>query len=155
MVNGPKTSLIISLKPAEITPVMPQVDPADLAAPPAGWRQIYLERGREGLAKAIRAHKPLLLMDTTFRDAHQSLLATRVRTIDLLKVDPFVSHKLNGLSSVENWGGTTFDVAMRFLKLSDGRQGGRPHPGHQGHGRPAEASLGQAPHPRAHPRHFR
>jgi pyruvate carboxylase len=54
-------------------------------------------------------------MDTTFRDAHQSLLATRVRTHDLLKISPFVAHKFNNLYSLENWGGATFDVALRFL----------------------------------------
>lgn len=54
-------------------------------------------------------------MDTTFRDAHQSLLATRVRTRDLLKISPFVSYKFNELYSLENWGGATFDVALRFL----------------------------------------
>lgn len=113
MVNGPKTPLITSLKPAEIEPVVPQVE--ESTQPPTSWRQLYLEEGPESLAKAIRRHKPVLLMDTTFRDAHQSLLATRVRTIDLVKIAPFVSHKLSGLFSVENWGGATFDVAMRFL----------------------------------------
>lgn len=113
MVNGPKTPLITSLKPAEITPVVPEVDLSEKPSP--GWRQIYLDHGPEALAKAVRHHKPLLLMDTTFRDAHQSLLATRVRTIDLLKIAPFVSHKLHNLFSMENWGGATFDVAMRFL----------------------------------------
>lgn len=113
MVNGPKTPLITSLKPAEITPVVPEVDLS--AKPQPGWRQIYLDQGPEALAKAVRQNKSLLLMDTTFRDAHQSLLATRVRTIDLLKIAPFVSHKLHNLFSMENWGGATFDVAMRFL----------------------------------------
>jgi len=113
MVNGPKTPLITSLKPAEITPVVPEV--TSTIEPPKSWRQIYLDQGPEALAKAVRAHKPLLLMDTTFRDAHQSLLATRVRTTDLLKIAPFVAHNLNSLFSVENWGGATFDVAMRFL----------------------------------------
>lgn len=54
-------------------------------------------------------------MDTTYRDAHQSLLATRVRTHDLLKVSPFVAHNFSQLYSVENWGGATFDVSLRFL----------------------------------------
>lgn len=54
-------------------------------------------------------------MDTTFRDAHQSVLATRVRTHDLLKISPFVTHNFNQLYSLENWGGATFDVALRFL----------------------------------------
>lgn len=115
MVNGPKTPLITSLKPAEITPVVPDVPLEDPTQAERGWRHIYLEQGPEALAKAVRNHKPLLLMDTTFRDAHQSLLATRVRTIDLLKIAPFVSRNLDNLFSVENWGGATFDVAMRFL----------------------------------------
>lgn len=54
-------------------------------------------------------------MDTTFRDAHQSLLATRVRSHDLVKISPFVAHNFNNLYSLENWGGATFDVALRFL----------------------------------------
>lgn len=54
-------------------------------------------------------------MDTTFRDAHQSLLATRVRSYDLLRISPFVAHKFNNLYALENWGGATFDVALRFL----------------------------------------
>lgn len=115
MVNGPKTPLITNLKPAEITPVVPEMPLEDPAQAERGWRHIYLEQGPEALAKAVRKHKSLLLMDTTFRDAHQSLLATRVRTIDLLKIAPFVSRKLDNLFSVENWGGATFDVAMRFL----------------------------------------
>ena len=59
--------------------------------------------------------KRLLLTDTTFRDAHQSLLATRVRTYDMLAIANFVSHKLHNLYSLEMWGGATFDVTMRFL----------------------------------------
>ncbi|XP_046664228.1 pyruvate carboxylase, mitochondrial [Homalodisca vitripennis] len=54
-------------------------------------------------------------MDTTFRDAHQSLLATRVRTRDILNISPFVAHTFNNLYSLENWGGATFDVSLRFL----------------------------------------
>lgn len=84
-------------------------------APPKGFRQIYKEEGPAAFAKAIRNHKGLLLMDTTFRDAHQSLLATRVRTHDLLNVSPFVAHNFSNLYALENWGGATFDVALRFL----------------------------------------
>jgi len=72
---------------------------------PRGWRDILLEQGPEGLAKAVRQHKGLLLMDTTFRDAHQSLLATRVRTYDLKRISPFVAHTLSPLFALENWGG--------------------------------------------------
>jgi len=83
--------------------------------PPKGFRHIYKEQGPEAFAKAIRNQKGLLLMDTTFRDAHQSLLATRVRSHDLLMISPFVAHKFSNLYSLENWGGATFDVALRFL----------------------------------------
>jgi pyruvate carboxylase len=82
---------------------------------PEGLRSILLKEGPKGFAKAVRNHKGLMLMDTTFRDAHQSLLATRVRTNDLLRISPFVAHKFNNLYAMENWGGATFDVAMRFL----------------------------------------
>lgn len=71
--------------------------------------------GPEAFAKEVRNRKELLLMDTTFRDAHQSLLATRVRSHDLLQISPYVAHKFNNLYSLENWGGATFDVALRFL----------------------------------------
>lgn len=84
-------------------------------APPPGLRDILKSGGPEAFAKAVRNKKNLLLMDTTFRDAHQSLLATRVRTHDLLKISPFVAHKFNNLYSLENWGGATFDVSLRFL----------------------------------------
>src|SRR5262245_34863740 len=63
----------------------------------------------------MREQKRLLLTDTTFRDAHQSLLATRLRTHDMAKVAPAVARHLSGLFSLEMWGGATFDVAMRFL----------------------------------------
>lgn len=70
-----------------------------------GFRDVLLRDGPEGFTKAVRAHRGLLLMDTTFRDAHQSLLATRVRTHDLKMISPFVSHNFNNLFSLENWGG--------------------------------------------------
>lgn len=113
MVNGPMTPLATLLRPSEIDPAVPEVDPG--VQPPEGLRQVLLKEGPEGFAKAVRNHDGLLLMDTTFRDAHQSLLATRVRTIDLLKIGPFVAHSFNRFYSMENWGGATFDVAMRFL----------------------------------------
>ncbi|XP_066583302.1 pyruvate carboxylase, mitochondrial isoform X2 [Prorops nasuta] len=114
LVNGPSTPLATILKPAEIRPHVPQIalDPME---PPRGLRHIFKESGPEAFAKAVRQHKGLLLMDTTFRDAHQSLLATRIRSHDLLLISPFVAHKFNSLYSMENWGGATFDVALRFL----------------------------------------
>lgn len=113
MVNGPQTPLATNLEPADIVPTVPET-PVDKSRP-AGWRTVLLQEGPEGFAKKVRAHKGLLLMDTTFRDAHQSLLATRVRTKDLLNISPFVSHNFNNLFSLECWGGATFDVALRFL----------------------------------------
>jgi pyruvate carboxylase len=80
-----------------------------------GWRNIILEQGPKAFAKAVRNYNGCLLMDTTWRDAHQSLLATRVRTIDLLNIAKETSHALSNLYSLECWGGATFDVAMRFL----------------------------------------
>ncbi|KAK5875996.1 hypothetical protein CesoFtcFv8_027012 [Champsocephalus esox] len=112
MVNGPTTPIPVKAKPSSIDPVIP---PVTLGDPPLGFRDVLLRDGPEGFAKVVRAHQGLLLMDTTFRDAHQSLLATRVRTHDLKKISPFVSHNFNNLYSLENWGGATFDVAMRFL----------------------------------------
>uniref|UniRef100_A0ABD2WD09 Pyruvate carboxylase n=1 Tax=Trichogramma kaykai TaxID=54128 RepID=A0ABD2WD09_9HYME len=119
LVNGPTTPLATNLKPADIQPHIPtlHVD-EDLKKnffPPEGFRKILLEQGPEKFAKAIRNQEGLLLMDTTFRDAHQSLLATRVRTHDLLAISPFVSNKFNKLFALENWGGATFDVSLRFL----------------------------------------
>uniref|UniRef100_A0A8C6LB55 pyruvate carboxylase n=1 Tax=Nothobranchius furzeri TaxID=105023 RepID=A0A8C6LB55_NOTFU len=112
MVNGPTTPIPVKAKPSSIDPAVPSVTMGD---PPVGFRDVLLRRGPEGFAKAVRAHQGLLLMDTTFRDAHQSLLATRVRTHDLKIISPFVSHNFSNLFSLENWGGATFDVAMRFL----------------------------------------
>ncbi|KAF4631348.1 hypothetical protein G7Y89_g6778 [Cudoniella acicularis] len=80
-----------------------------------GWRNIIVKEGPEAFAKAVRANKGCLLMDTTWRDAHQSLLATRVRTVDLLNIARETSHAYSNLYSLECWGGATFDVAMRFL----------------------------------------
>jgi pyruvate carboxylase len=80
-----------------------------------GWRNLLLEQGPKAFAKAVREYKGCLLMDTTWRDAHQSLLATRVRTVDLLNIAKETSHALSNLYSLECWGGATFDVAMRFL----------------------------------------
>jgi pyruvate carboxylase len=98
------------------------IDPAlklpsiDLEAPaPEGSRQRLLELGPVGFAAALRAQTPLAVTDTTFRDAHQSLLATRVRTKDLVAVLPHVARMTPGLLSIEAWGGATYDVALRFL----------------------------------------
>lgn len=80
-----------------------------------GWRNVLIKEGPESFAKAIRSYNGCLIMDTTWRDAHQSLLATRVRTYDLLAIAPATSHALKNAFALECWGGATFDVAMRFL----------------------------------------
>jgi pyruvate carboxylase len=88
----------------------------DLTAPaPAGSRQRLLALGPAGFAAELRAETALRVTDTTFRDAHQSLLATRVRTRDLLAVSPHLARMTPELFSVEAWGGATYDVALRFL----------------------------------------
>ncbi len=92
---------------------LPQID-LDTPAP-AGSRQRLLALGPEGFAAELRAQTALAVTDTTFRDAHQSLLATRVRTKDLVTVLPYVSRLTPQLLSVEAWGGATYDVALRFL----------------------------------------
>ena len=74
-----------------------------------------MELGPKGFAKALREQKQVAITDTTFRDAHQSLLATRVRTRDLVQVAPHVARITPELLSVEAWGGATYDVALRFL----------------------------------------
>ncbi|MDN5756599.1 MAG: pyruvate carboxylase, partial [Micrococcaceae bacterium] len=83
--------------------------------PAAGWRQVLLERGPEGFAAELRSRTELAVTDTTFRDAHQSLLATRVRTRDLIAAAPAYAHTLPQLFSMEVWGGATYDVSLRFL----------------------------------------
>jgi pyruvate carboxylase len=85
------------------------------SAPPPGTRQLLDELGPERFAGWTRSQNQLLLTDTTFRDAHQSLMATRVRTYDMLAIANFVAHRLHNLYSLEMWGGATFDVALRFL----------------------------------------
>ncbi len=97
-----------------------RIDPAPLpqhdgSAPPPGTRQLLDRLGPEKFAEWTRGERRLLLTDTTYRDAHQSLLATRVRTYDMLAIANLVAHRLHGLYSLEMWGGATFDVAMRFL----------------------------------------
>jgi pyruvate carboxylase len=87
-------------------------------AVPDGTRQKLEELGADGFAKWVLAQKRLLVTDTTFRDAHQSLLATRMRTHDMLRIAPWYAVQHSDLFSLEMWGGATFDTAMRFLKES-------------------------------------
>lgn len=89
----------------------------DLTAPaPAGSKQRLADLGPEGFASWLRNSKAIGVTDTTFRDAHQSLLATRVRTSGLIRVAPYIARMMPQLLSVECWGGATYDVALRFLK---------------------------------------
>ncbi|KOY82546.1 pyruvate carboxylase [Lysinibacillus macroides] len=101
-------------KPIFVQPSVPQVD--TLIVPPAGTKQILDAQGPEGLVKWILAQEDVLLTDTTFRDAHQSLLATRVRSQDMFQVADATARMMHQLFSLEMWGGATFDVAYRFLK---------------------------------------
>mmetsp|Transcript_10605 Transcript_10605/g.26883 ORF Transcript_10605/g.26883 Transcript_10605/m.26883 type:complete len:873 (+) Transcript_10605:787-3405(+) len=96
-------------------PTAPSVPAEVEGSPRSGWRQVLLEHGPEAFARKLREHKPLLLTDTTMRDAHQSLLATRLRTHDMLQVADYTSWALQDCMSLEMWGGATFDVSMRFL----------------------------------------
>jgi pyruvate carboxylase len=84
-------------------------------SPPPGTRDLLLKLGAKKFAQWTAAQKRLLITDTTFRDAHQSLMATRVRSHDMLAAAAAVAHRTPGLYSLECWGGATFDTAMRFL----------------------------------------
>ena len=86
------------------------------APPPAGSKQRLVELGPEGFARWLKDSPAVGVTDTTFRDAHQSLLATRVRSSGLLAVAPYVARMTPQLLSIECWGGATYDVALRFLK---------------------------------------
>ena len=109
-VNQPHGPAPVSIDPAA---KLPQVD-LDVPAPD-GSRQLLLEVGPDEFARRLRAQNDVAVTDTTFRDAHQSLLATRVRTKDLLTVAPYVARTTPQLWSAEVWGGATYDVALRFL----------------------------------------
>lgn len=121
-VNGSSIKGQIGLPKLKTHPTIPRLhnsngEVIDVLAtpPPSGWRQVLLEHGPNEFAKRVRQFNGCLIMDTTWRDAHQSLLATRVRTYDLAAIAPTTAHALSGAFSLECWGGATFDVAMRFL----------------------------------------
>ncbi|KOV81069.1 pyruvate carboxylase [Nocardia sp. NRRL S-836] len=109
-VNHPNGTRPTAVDPRE---KLPAIDVN--AEPPAGSKQKLVELGPEGFARWMRESKAVGVTDTTFRDAHQSLLATRVRTKDLLAVAPHVARMTPELLSLECWGGATYDVALRFL----------------------------------------
>ncbi len=90
--------------------------PRPVKAPAPGTRDLLMSKGPQAVADWMASQKKLLLTDTTMRDGHQSLLATRMRSIDMIKVAPVYAAHLPELFSVECWGGATFDVAYRFLQ---------------------------------------
>src|SRR6185436_12199267 len=97
----------------------PQVAPPAYdhkATPAKGTRDLLLQLGPKKFAEWTRKHRRLLITDTTFRDAHQSLMATRVRSYDMLAAAGAVAQRTPQLFSLEMWGGATFDTAMRFLR---------------------------------------
>ncbi len=104
--NGPATTRV---RPRAKLPALPD------QAMPRGSRDVLLEVGPAEFARRLRERTEVGVTDTTFRDAHQSLLATRMRTRDLLHVAGHVAHLTPQLLSVEAWGGATYDVALRFL----------------------------------------
>ncbi|WP_096550012.1 pyruvate carboxylase [Ureibacillus thermosphaericus] len=99
-------------KPIFVQPHIPTVPEKKVT----GTKQILDEQGVAGLIQWIKAQDDVLLTDTTFRDAHQSLLATRVRSKDMFEIADATSQLMNDFFSLEMWGGATFDVAYRFLK---------------------------------------
>ncbi|MEW2913207.1 pyruvate carboxylase [Leisingera sp. JC11] len=94
-------------------PRAPKAEPGNL---PYGTRNLLEQKGAQAVADWMKSQRQLLLTDTTMRDGHQSLLATRMRSIDMIKVAPAYAQNLSQLFSVECWGGATFDVAYRFLQ---------------------------------------
>jgi len=116
IVNG-SPGIVKPLKSSELLDA--RVPEVDITQPrPLGSRDLFMKLGAEGLSKWILEQNKLLLTDTTMRDAHQSNLATRVRTHDLLKIAEPTSYLGADIFSLEMWGGATFDVSMRFLKES-------------------------------------
>uniref|UniRef100_UPI002B264A9C pyruvate carboxylase n=1 Tax=Leisingera sp. TaxID=1879318 RepID=UPI002B264A9C len=94
----------------------PRAPHAEPGNQPYGTRNLLEQKGAQAVADWMKAQRQLLLTDTTMRDGHQSLLATRMRSIDMIKVAPAYAQNLSQLFSVECWGGATFDVAYRFLQ---------------------------------------
>ena len=113
-VNGPPGSTVCFERPQPL--IVPKAPDIAEAPPTSPAYQVFEEKGATGLSKWLLEQEELLVTDTTFRDAHQSLLATRVRSRDILDVAPYTAESLPNLFSYEMWGGATFDVCMRFLQ---------------------------------------
>jgi pyruvate carboxylase len=115
IVNGHPTVRGKPKPPMSVLSAVPTPPPVPRQPPPPGTKQILEKEGPAGIVKMLRRDKRVRYTDTTWRDAHQSLLATRLRTYDMAQVAPATAHLGAELFSIENWGGATFDVAYRFL----------------------------------------
>jgi pyruvate carboxylase len=115
IVNGHPTVRGKAKPPAGVLAMEPVPPPAPRGAPRPGTKQVLDEQGPQGIVRMLRADRRVRLTDTTWRDAHQSLLATRLRSYDLQRVAPATAHLEADLFSMEMWGGATYDVAYRFL----------------------------------------
>jgi pyruvate carboxylase len=116
IVNGtPKELGAVGPAPSSVNPFIPTVEKSGKTRSKS-LKKIFDEEGPEAFAKAVRKNDGLLITDTTWRDAHQSLLATRLRTVDMLNIAPATKVALANAYSLECWGGATFDVSMRFLR---------------------------------------
>ncbi|SNZ05301.1 pyruvate carboxylase [Cohaesibacter gelatinilyticus] len=115
-VNGHPETIGRAIPDASLKAPKAPICHGDPINPPAGTRTLLEEKGAQAVANWMLDQKKLLLTDTTMRDGHQSLLATRMRSIDMIKAAPAYASNLSPLFSVECWGGATFDVAYRFLQ---------------------------------------
>ena len=112
------SNIIVNERPEHRPVIDPKLPQGYIGQPKAGIKQLLDEKGPEAVQQFVLDQKKTLVSDTTFRDAHQSLLATRVRTRDILTVSRQTAHILADAFSLEMWGGATFDVAYRFLDES-------------------------------------
>ena len=117
IVNGTPPSLgAVGPPPSAVDPYIPVLEPPKTKTKPSSLKEIFDRDGPDAFARAVRSNDGLLITDTTWRDAHQSLLATRLRTVDTLNIADANNVALREAYSLENWGGATFDVCMRFLR---------------------------------------
>jgi pyruvate carboxylase len=115
IVNGHPTVRGKPKPPMSVLSAVPSPPPVSRQPPPAGSKQVLDKEGPAGIVKMLRRDRRVRFTDTTWRDAHQSLLATRLRSYDIAQVAPATAHLCADLFSLEMWGGATFDVAYRFL----------------------------------------
>jgi pyruvate carboxylase len=115
IVNGHPTVRGKPKPPASVLAIESAPPPVPRTPPPPGTKQLLEREGPDAIVKMLRADRRVRLTDTTWRDAHQSLLATRLRSYDLARVAPATARIGADLFSLEMWGGATFDVAYRFL----------------------------------------